>query len=277
MRPNLSTAASILLASSLLANAAQAGWIIQGTRTDAGGIPQAQTTFLDPHGIRIESPEGLVIFQAAEKRCIIADPTSKTYQILDRDAMKRMAEAMSAPLKEMEAAMAQMTPEQKAIMQQMMGGNMAPAPPTRSAAPVAPAPAPVYRKLADDVPVGPWKTTHYEVLLDGVKESEIWLAAPHDLPIDRELIQLFQELAQFFEEMTTALPMGGAASKEPWSLVLEGPSAPAGISVKEIVYASGAPATSWELTHAARAELEAEKFAIPAGFTPAPSADLMAP
>jgi len=268
MRPSLSTAAFILLASGLLATAAQAGWIIQGTQTDAGSAPQAQTTFLDPRGLRVESPEGLVIFQAAEKKFIMADAATKTYQIMDRDSMKRMAGAMGAAMKEMEAAMAQMTPEQKAMMQQMMGGSM-PQAPAAAPAPPVPAPAPEYRKLAEGVAVGPWKTTHYEVLQAGIKESEIWLAAPGDLPIDRELIQLFQEMGQFFEEMTASLPKTGTAKSEPWSLALDGPSAPSGIPVKEIVYAAGAPATSWELTRAERAELDAEKFTIPAGFTPA--------
>lgn len=258
MRPSLTLACLLTLAPLL-----HAGWIIQGSQTDAGQPPQSQTTFLDPRGLRVESPEGLVIFQAAEKKFILADAATKTYQVMDRDSLKQVAEGMNAAMKQMESAMAQMTPEQRAMMNQMMGGQMPGAP----APPPAPAAAAVYKKIADGIAVGPWKTTHYEVLENGVKESEVWLASPGDLPIDRDLVKLFSEMGKFFEEMTASLPMAAPARKETWSLELDGPDAPPGIPVKEIIFRDGAPATTWELNRAEKADLDAGKFAIPPGFT----------
>jgi hypothetical protein len=257
MRPSLTLACLLALAPLL-----HAGWIIQGSQTDAGQPPQTHTTFLDPRGLRVESPEGLIIFQSAGKKFILADAATKTYQVMDRDSLKQIAESMKAAMKQMESALAEMTPEQRAMMNQIMGGQMPSAP--------APPPTPVatvYKKIADGIAVGPWKTTHYEVLENGVKESEVWLASPGDLPIDRDLIKLFSEMSKFFEEMTAALPMAAPARKETWSLELDGPDAPPGIPVKEIIFRDGAPVSTWELNRAEKADLDAEKFAIPAGFT----------
>jgi hypothetical protein len=243
----------------------QAGWIIKGTQQEGSNPPEAQTTFLDQPGLRVESPGSLVIFQAAEKKLILADTKAKTYQVMDRASIQKMGAGVNAAMQQMQDAMAQLSPEERAMMQQMMGGQPLPgAPSTPTTAPPA---VTTYTKIADGVQVGPWTTTHYEVLENGKKESEIWIAPPNVLPIDRDLIRLFHDLGKFFEDLTAALPASSPAPTDNWSLALAGDNAPSGIPVKEIVFQNGVVASTFELTEAAKSDIAPAQFLPPEGFT----------
>jgi len=241
----------------------QAGWVLQGKQQEGQNPPRTQTTHLDAAGIRMDSPDGLVIFQAREKKMILADAASKTYQVLDRESMKKMASGIQAAMKQMQEAMAGMTPEQKAMMEKMLGNQ-----PMPGAAPATPAKTPVttYKKLAGNVKVGSWTTDQYEVMQDGVKESEIWVAPPGTLAIDKDLLKLFGEMGEFFRELIAALPMAGQLGKGSLEMELTGADAPQGVPVKEVIFKEGAPASTWEITDASPADVATDKLQAPPDY-----------
>lgn len=238
----------------------RAGWIIKGFHQDEGGPAQPQTTFLHPAGLRVETSDRLIIYQARAQKFIMADPAAKTYQILDKASLQQLSRGMNAAFQQMEQTMTSLTPEQRAMMEQVMGGQ------TGTLTPHSPSTPPVYQKLADSVRVGPWSTAHYAVLQNGTKESEIWIASPSDLPVDRELIKLFTEMSRFFSDLSSTIP--GSARQEHWTLELAGDGAPAGIPVKETIFQNGRPVTTWALTEAARADIDPSQFDTPPGFRP---------
>ena len=258
---------SLLLGAALLFVAPlpplQAGWILQGRQQEGTNPPRTQTTYLDAAGIHMESPDGLVIFQAREKKLILADASGKTYQVLDREGVKKLAAGIHTALKQMQEALAGMTPDQKALFEKMMGDQPLPGP-----VPDAPATPPVttYKKMAGGVKTGKWTTDQYEVLQDGVKESEIWVAPPGTLAIDKDLLKLFSEMGAFFKELIAALPMAGQMGKGNLEMELNGTGAPQGIPVKEVLFKDGAPASTWEITDASPAEVPPEKFQAPSGY-----------
>jgi hypothetical protein len=239
------------------------GWIIEGKQQQEQSPTVSQTTYLDAAGLRVESPDGLVIFQSAEKKLIIADTDQKTYQVMDRDTLKKMTSGLGAAMKQMQEAMAGMNAEQKAMMEKMMGNQSFPmggtAPSTQPA-------VTTYKKLADGVSVGTWTADHYEVLENGTKGSEIWVASPSALPIDRDLLKLFAEMGDFFKDLLSALPPGAGAGNDVMSFDLPGEGAPSGIPVKEVVYKNGVATSSWEISRATPAEIPADKFRIPSGY-----------
>lgn len=280
-RPTLPSGLFLCLASLLLStlSSVQAGWILQGTQQEGAEPPRVQTTTMAAAGLRVESPGQLLIFQPEAKRMIVADTTKKTYQVFDRAKLREMTSQMGAAMQQMQEAMAGMTPEQKALMEKMMGGQGLPGtPPAPAATPgTAPQPVTTYKKLADNVTVGTWTTDHYEVTVNGVKESEIWVAPLTALPIERDLIKLFTQMGEFFKDLFAGLPMAPAAKEEPWSLELTGDGAPAGIPVKELLFQDGRQVSSWEITSAKKADVDPALFALPAGFTeeklPTPGAE----
>jgi len=244
-------------------SSAPGGWIIEGKQQQEQNPPVSQTTYLDAAGLRVESPDSLVIFQSAEKKLIMADPDQKTYQVMDRESLKKLTSGLGAAMKQMQEAMAGMNAEQKAMMEKMMGSQPFPG---GEPAPSAKPPVTTYKKLADGVSVGSWTADHYEVIEDGTKGSEIWVASPTALPIDRDLLKLFSEMGDFFKDLLSALPVGTGPGKDVMSFDLPGDGAPVGIPVKEVVYKNGAPSSSWEISRATPAEIPAEKFRIPSGY-----------
>jgi len=242
---------------------AWSGWIIEGKQQQDQNPAVSQTTYLDGAGLRVESPDRLVIFQSAEKKLIIADTDEKTYQVMDRASLQKMTNGLGAAMKQMQEAMAGMNAEQKAMMEKMMGN---PSFPMGATSPSTQPPVTTYKKLADGVSVGSWTTDHYEVLENGTKGSEIWVASPMALPIDRELLKLFAEMGGFFKDLLSALPPGFGPGNDVMSFVLPGEGAPSGIPVKEVVFKNGEPASSWEISRATPAEIPAEKFRIPIGY-----------
>lgn len=238
---------------------------MEGTYQEKDHAATPIQTFLDSAGLRVESSDYLIIYRVASRQFILANPSEKTYQVMDRATLQKLAGLTQKATQEMQKALAGLTPEQQTAMRQMMGGL------PDEAAMTATATGPVlYQRLASQVPVGPWKTEHYAIMQGGIKESEVWLAAPDDFPVDRDLIRLFNDLESFFEELSSSMPSVPSENLPMINLMLKGDSAPVGFPVKQVNWVGGQAASSWELRKIVPADLKPDLFDIPAGYKSLP-------
>jgi hypothetical protein len=124
------------------------------------------------------------------------DKAKNQYQEIDEETMKQMGQQMSAAMAQMQAAMKNMPPDQRAMMEKMMKGKM----PQAAAA----APKTVYTAKGSGS-VNGFSCTKYEGDLSGVKESEVCAALPAQIKLTPADLQIFEKMKQFSSSLLSAL------------------------------------------------------------------------
>jgi hypothetical protein len=157
------------------------------------------TILLDTNRMRVESDDGksvLFLTDGGRNRIVMLDKTHNTYQEIDEETMKQLGQQMAGMSAQMEAAMKNMTPEQRAMMERMTKGKM----PQAAAA----APKTVYTAKGSGS-VNGFSCTKYEGDLSGVKESEVCAALPAQIKLTPADLQIFEKMKQFSSSLLSAL------------------------------------------------------------------------
>ncbi len=188
-----------------------AGVRIQSENTDlATKKVTTDQILLDTNRIRVESDDGksvLFLTDGGRNRLVMLDKARNTYQEIDEETMKQLGQQMAGMSAQMEAAMKNMTPEQRAMMEKMMKGKMPQA--------AAPAPKTVYTAKGSGS-VNGFSCTKYEGDLSGQKESEVCAALPAQLKLTPGDLQIFEKMRQFSSDLLSALansPMRASVPK----------------------------------------------------------------
>jgi hypothetical protein len=188
-----------------------AGVRIQSENTDlATKKVTTDQILLDTNRIRVESDDGksvLFLTDGGRNRLVMLDKARNTYQEIDEETMKQLGQQMAGMSAQMEAAMKNMTPEQRAMMEKMMKGKM----PQAAAA----APKTVYTAKGSGS-VNGFSCTKYEGDLSGQKESEVCAALPAQLKLTPGDLQIFEKMRQFSSDLLSALansPMRASVPK----------------------------------------------------------------
>jgi hypothetical protein len=154
----------------------------------------------------------------------------------------------------MKEQMASLPPEQRKMMEKMMGNQLGAFEGKEAA------PAMAYVNMGDGGKVAGWSTVKYHGTLDGKKVSEVWAVpasavkvGPAEMKTMESMMGFFREIAGKFgaDSMTTIGPEGGLD----------------GIPVKVVIHSNGAPASTYMVTSIEQRELPASDFEVPAGYT----------
>ncbi len=132
---------------------------------------------LDANRLRVDSDDGrsvMFLTDGGRNRMVMLDKNKNTYEEIDEQTMQQMGQQMSAAMAQMQAAMKNMTPDQRAMMEKMMKGKM----PQAAAAP----PKTVYTAKGSGS-VNGFSCNKYEGDLSGVKESEVCAALPAQIKL----------------------------------------------------------------------------------------------
>jgi hypothetical protein len=165
---------------------------------------------LDTNRMRVESDDGravLFLTDGGRNRIVMLDKARNTYQEIDEETMKQLGQQMAGMSAQMEAAMKNMTPEQRAMMDKMMKGKM----PQAAAA----APKTVYTAKGGSS-VNGFSCTKYEGDLGGQKESELCAAVPAQLKLTPADLQIFDRMREFSSSLVSSLansPMRASVPK----------------------------------------------------------------
>jgi len=157
------------------------------------------TILLDTNRMRVESDDGrsvMFLTDGGRNRIVMLDKARNTYQEIDEETVKQLAQQMAGMSAQMEAAMKNMSPEQRAMMEKMMKGKM----PQAAAA----APKTVYTAKGSGS-VNGFSCTKYEGDLSGQKESELCAAVPAQLKLTPADLQIFDRMRQFSSSLVSSL------------------------------------------------------------------------
>jgi hypothetical protein len=244
--------------------ATQAGVHIETVRVDVktGKEESGQSMWIQNGMARMESSgarSSLTIFKNDVIHSL--DTKNKTYRVMDKETLDQAAGMMDDAMAKMRARMDSMTPEQRAMVENMMkqrGGAMGAAGPQKQV---------VY----DAQPTGGIDTVNgkscklWIVTRDGAPNQQLCVAPPNSMPGADEVIAMSKKMAALFEKLSER--MGGAISNE-FQQSTATLAKINGYPVMSRRYVDGALAPEKFIVKSwAQESIDAAKFEIPADYT----------
>ena len=233
------------------------GLVLVQSVTTGGGAAMTHQIDIDAHRMRTESGGGpagsqVFIFDGTRQVMIMVNEGNKTYSEINKADLDALSGQMSAAMSQMQEAMKNMPPEQRARMEAIMKGRMG------GAGAAAPA-KPVYRKVGTDK-VGKWACDKYEGTTNGQKTSELCTVDPKVLGLNTADFAVTREFAEFFAKL---IPAGAAQAFRVGSAEDQGFS---GVPVRSVFYNNGQPMITSEITDIHHQAFTDATFQPPAGF-----------
>jgi len=203
----------------------------EGTNLTNNTTTQQELLF-DGSRFRANYATSSVIFltDGGLNRMITLDKGRNEYMEIDQATMDQMGQAMAGVNAQMEAALKDMPPEQRAQMQQMMAqmmkGKMPAAAPTVTTS---------YTAKGKST-VNGFACTNYDGVRAGEKVAELCAAQPADLKLGASDFQVFRKMQEFTKSMMQAMQNSPIASA---INVNVGDAAVDGYPVQQITFRNG--------------------------------------
>jgi len=232
-----------------------AGTRIQMEDTDlATNKTTTQVIMMDNTRLRVDADANtsmMFLTDGGRNRMVILDRTRNTYQEIDEAMMKQMGQMASGAMAQMDAAMKNMPPEQRAMMEKMMKGKM----PQAAAA----APKTVYTAKGSGS-VNGFSCTKYEGVRSGEKEAEVCAALPAQLKLTPSDFQVLDKMKQFSSSLLSALASSPIRVNVPTAAGLE--SGYDGFPVQKTDFDNGQPTKRGELKSITRVSFSDADFSL---------------
>jgi len=143
---------------------------------------------------------GGMIFREESGEFVAIDHEEKEYYVIDEAAMERIGTQLSSAMQQMQEALADMPPDQRAMAEQMMKQHLPAA---------APAPEPMtVRKTGATDTINGFRCEYYEVKQQGAKIRDLCVTDWNDIDGGREAADSMLAMAGFFEKMAEQFSSG---------------------------------------------------------------------
>jgi hypothetical protein len=253
-----------LLTLALFAGVAQAGTLLETVNRDLGGNggETVINTWAQNGMMRVETQaekmanRSTMIFK--NDTIYALNHQDKSYIAMDRDSMKRVAEQLNPALKMLQERMKDMTPEQRAQMEKMMGGRLPPG--------VGEAEKKTeIKRTARADKVGGHSCTYVQVLEEGTLTDEMCVTPGNALKGSDELMTAATKMADLMREMMST--MDAPWLKQMADKQVQNFAALGGIPVLSRHFEAGSPQSETTLKSIRSEALAASIFDVPAGYT----------
>ncbi|MEO8064452.1 MAG: DUF4412 domain-containing protein [Pseudomonadota bacterium] len=250
----------LFVSSILIASSAIAGVRVESVTRDIKTQAQQgemQTVLLQNGMVRVKgNTGGSMILKGSSM--IIIDDKKKQYREMSKEDMKKMANQAGAVMSQMQERMKNMTPEQRAMMEKMMGNQM----PGGAGAMGGAAKADVYaaKDLGKSATVEGRKCQLWSMSRNGKLAQELCVVPFNSLPGNEDFAKAFKELAEAFADMASAVP-GADQTAKAYAAIN-------GYPVRTRYYESDGKfrATENVMTKWVAETLPASTFEVPAGY-----------
>jgi hypothetical protein len=182
----------------VVAGSAQAGTVLEMINRDLANKTEGlSTTYAQKGRMRIESggaEDAFAIFR--DETIYTFDPKKKTYLAMDRPTMQRLASQLNPALKMLQEQMANMSPEQRAQMERMLGSKMPGAEKEIKEE---------IRKTSRTATVAGHPCTYSEIMQDGVLQTEVCVVPVDKLKGGKELFEVAVKVGGLIKDMIAAV------------------------------------------------------------------------
>lgn len=259
MRISAFTVLAQVIATALSCGVAHAATVLKTANRDLASNDASVTTVYAEGGkMRVETGAGPqdVVAVFKDDTLYSLNPKDRTYMAMDRAAMKKMAETLNPALKMLQQQMANMTPEQRAQMEKMMGTKL-PGAAKESVEEI--------RKTGKTSKVAGYDCSYAEVWVDGALASELCVTPIAALQGGKELLDASVKVSALMQDMLKEIDA-------PWikqmaNRQVENYSKLGGVPVLGRTFDNGKPARESTLQSITTQAAPAGAFDIPAGYT----------
>lgn len=210
------------------------------------------TILLDANRMRMDMDKGTVVMfltDGGRNRMVMLNKDKNEYQEIDEATMKQMAAQMSGAMAQMDAAMKNMPPEQRAMMEKMMKGKM----------PQAAAPVKTVYTAKGGSSVNGFSCTKYEGMRGAEKEADVCAAVPAQLKLTASDMQIFEKMREFSSSLLSALSNSPVKISVPTNSLEAGYE---GFPIQRTEYSGGQPTTRGELKSITRVSFSDADFSL---------------
>ena len=271
-KPALLVAAPLALLTLLGSSLANPGVVFEITTTDFTREPAvvdvAQVEIEGPNvamGVTGADGEGRMIFRGDQGEMIVVDHTNQKYMQLDSAMVAGLASQMSAAMSQMEQMLAQLPPEQRAMVEQMAQSGMSI--PGMDGAPAA-APEIEFVKTGASGTKAGFAAEEWEVREDGELVRRLWVAPWSAIDGGDEARDAMVGMVSFFDDFLAAMPsmpgQDGPLIQNPFRNFEMGNGMPV---LTEELGPAGQVEQQTMLTSVERRTLGPETFEPPEGYT----------
>ena len=251
----LSVAALVVLGSASLGTA---GVVMKFTAHGTGDDAKPMSGSMEMQGdsVRVDNEGTTMIFRGDKQVVWVIPAGSDSYMEMTKDSMKQAAAGMDAAMAAMKDQLANMPPEQRAMVEKMMAQRAQP----------AAAPAPVSETLK---PTGKTETiaghatTAYDSYQGAERVRESWVADWKVFDLTAADMRPLEEMADFM----SALAPGMAKRMDTgFAAHYSGKDALPGVPLRVVAFSKTGDWTH-EITSLQRQDVAAARFEVPAGLT----------
>jgi len=233
------------------------------TTDPAGAVTESVKLYAQSGKIRMEDvgdtsgQEMSMIFVGQE--FIVVDHGDKSYIVMDEAMVQEMGVKVNAAMEQMRAQLADMPPEQRAMVEQMMQGQMAgmmgseeESIPTR----------------VEEMGSGSWQSgpcTEYAIFEGEQKTQQICAAPLGEVEGADEAMAAFKNMAKFINSLAESMPgpLGESMAENPMGLIDQID----GFPVRTVDYVDGQVSSETNLSTVEGRDLDPALFDIPDGYT----------
>lgn len=195
-----------------------------------------------------------MIWRSDKKRLWTLDPKTETYMEFDQVTLQQMSQQMNAMFEQMKSKMADMTPEQRAMMEKMMQPKVG----------AEGGPKLEVKATGEKSTIEGKSCTKYEVWVEGERTSEVWVTSWSVAQASKEDFAPMRDMAAFLEAAMRSNPfLQSLVSGLDWGGMDQIDGFP--VLVRQL---DGTTAVRETKFKGARSKtIEAATFEIPAGWT----------
>jgi hypothetical protein len=225
----------------------------RGTETSTSQVQ------LDASHMRAEvldgKERGAIVYDGPNDTTRMMNLDKKTYSEMTRAQAEQMGQQVNSAMAQMQAQLANLPPEQRAQIEQMMRGRGAGA-----AGALASTPQPIQYRPAGTDRVGQWSCTKYEGFRGTEKVSEVCAATPATLGLTAADFEVTRRLTGFLKSLAPSvaahISVIGNAQEQGY----------VGYPVRRTNFSNGQIESVNEITEIRHGALPAGTFDVPTGF-----------
>lgn len=240
-----------------LGSTAFAGAYLETATGEPGAKQPGQVNKMWFDGGRMRSENGgrgegaVAIFK--DKAMYVLDPKTKSYRKIDKATVDQMAAKLADARKQMQAAMANMPPERRAMMEKMMG---------QMGGAAADAPKRALKNTGRTETVAGIKCTVWEASVGGEKAEELCAAPAGSVTGGDEMMKTLREVGEMLKTFTQSFGANSKMDNE-WRDM----QTINGVPILTRDFSGGKVTSETRLSVARKESVPAGQFDVPAGYT----------
>jgi hypothetical protein len=246
----------------LFGSAASAALVVESSDQEGEKAPIPSRMIMDTAGLRAESSDGTFIFRPDQQVLWILNSAGKEYRQITESDLGEMNSQMNDAMKKMEKQLAQMPPDQRLMVEEILKKQIPGGMPGTDRK----KPKSTFEKVAEGEKIGEWICDKYVEKEEGVKVGEVWTVPAVTFLSFAKYFKMLVKLGSFFNKLPMAqekvfdFPMLKASDGDEESGL-------SGIPVKDVRFQTdGTVSSRWELKSIKEEPVDALLFELPKDY-----------